>query len=202
MINLLPPDLKESYRYASRNVKLVRWLIAFSLSFIGLIIISVAGIFLLHQTDQTYKSQIVMDQTSLNQQKLPATEAQIQDISNNLKLTVQVLSKEVLFSKLLNQLATIMPNNTILTNLNIVQIQGGVDITAQATNYNTATQVQVNLSAPSNKIFTQADIENIICLSGPAISGPLAAEYPCTVTIRALFAQNNPFLFINEGNSQ
>ncbi|MGH7142483.1 MAG: PilN domain-containing protein [Candidatus Saccharimonadales bacterium] len=201
MINLLPPDVKTSYGYAYRNTRLVRWVIAFSLSFIGLIVISTAGILWIHQTAQTYTSQITTEQNSLNQQKLPATEAQVQDISNNLQLTVKVLSQEVLFSKLLQQLATVMPSNTILTDLNIAQIQGGVDITAQATNYNTATQVQVNLAAPTNKIFTQADIENINCVTGSAISNPLTAQYPCTVTIRALFAPNNPFLFINGSNS-
>ena len=37
MINLLPPELKESYRYAHRNVALVRWVAAFAIGFIGLL---------------------------------------------------------------------------------------------------------------------------------------------------------------------
>jgi hypothetical protein len=91
-----------------------------------------------------------------------------------------------------------MPSSTILSNLNIVQTTGGLDITARATDYQTATQVQVNLSDPNNKIFTKADIVSIVCQ--PAASG-IEAIYPCVVTIRALFAKDNPFLFIHNNST-
>src|ERR1035438_10903649 len=103
MINLLPPELKQSYRYAYRNVSLVRWVIAFGLGFIGLAFISIAGLVYMQQTTQTYATQVSQEQTLLYQQNLSATQKQVQDISGSLKLAVQVLSKEVLFSKLLEQ---------------------------------------------------------------------------------------------------
>jgi hypothetical protein len=84
-----------------------------------------------------------------------------------------------------------MPANANLTGLDINGVQGGLDITANAADYKTATQVQVNLSDPANKIFEKADIVDIKC------DGSANANYPCQVTIRALFAKNNPFLFIN-----
>ncbi len=198
MINLLPPELKQDYRYAYRNVRLIRWVLVFGLSFIGLIVIGVAGIIYIQQSTQTYASQVTEEQNLLNQQKLPATQAQVQNISNSLKLAVQVLSQEVLFSKLLEQLAAVTPSSAILTNLDLNQSQSGVTITAQTANYNAATQLQVNLADPANKIFSNADILSINCLSASEAAGsPTNAQYPCTTIIRALFAANNPFLFIN-----
>ena len=71
----------------------------------------------------------------------------------------------------------------------------GLALTANATSYTTATQVQVNLADPSNKIFAKVDIENITCTQG----GSTDPQYPCTVQLRALFSNNNPFLFIHQG---
>jgi len=196
MINLLPPELKEAYRYAHRNVRLVRWTVACALSLVGLAVISTFGLIYIQQTSRAYDVQISSTKTSLHKQQLGATQAKVKDISSSLKLAVTVLSKELLFSKLLTQLAKITPSRAVLTDLNISQSQSSVDITALATDYNAATQLQANLADPANKLFAKADIVSIAC--GTNITTPL---YPCNVTIRALFVQNNPYLFINDGKA-
>lgn len=199
MINLLPPDLKESYTYAHRNTRLVKWTIAFGGALIGLALISAFGILYIQQTSLSYDSQIASLQQSLKSKKLKETEAQTKEISDNVKLAVNVLSKEVLFSKLIKQLGALMPSNTRLKDLSINQEQSGVDISANAIDYKAATQLQVNLQDPENKIFSKADIVSITCASIDETSSnnPLASRYPCEVTIRAVFAKDNPFLFIN-----
>lgn len=197
MINLLPPELKESYHYAARNVQLVRWTIICTLSFVGLALISTAGLIVIQQTTQSYVSQIATAQKSLDDQKLTQTQAEVSDISSSLKLSVQVLSKEVLFSKLLTQLATITPSNAVLTNLDLNETQTFLNVTAMTTDYNAAAQLQVNMADPANKLFSKADLVSVTC-SGGSNSG----KYPCTATIQALFAKNNPYLFINNGGVQ
>lgn len=197
MINLLPPDVKRSYWYAHRNVGLLRWIIALGIGLAGLAAISTAGLIYIRQQAQGYTGQIAAAEASLKQQNLSATQKQVKDITGSLKLAVQVLSKEVLFSKLLNQLATVTPSNAVLTDLTIAQAQSAVTITATTTDYNAATQLQINLADPANRIFAQADIISIACNATP-VSG-VVPHYPCTVIIRALFASNNPFLFVNDG---
>lgn len=194
MINLLPPALKDDYRYASRNTLLRRWTAALILAIVGLGMIGTFGYVTIQSSTDNLSAQVENLQETLKKQKLTETEAQVTDITNSFKLVVQVLSKEVLFSKLLKQIATVIPSNAILANLAINQTTGGVDIVANAADYTTATQVQVNLSDPNNKIFSRADIVSITCSSNP--SNP---RYPCTVQIRALFATKNQFLFINNG---
>jgi Tfp pilus assembly protein PilN len=192
MINLMPPNVKSGYRYARRNVVLRRWVVLFLVALIGLGAISTYGLLTIHQSSVHYNKEIVATQTVLNKQKYSQTKKQVGDISGSFKLVVQVLSQEVLFSQLLKQIAAAIPPNTYLSGLNISQTKGAIDITASATDYKTATQVQVNLADPQNKIFSRADINNITC--GVNVQDP---KYPCTISIRALFSPNNPFLFIN-----
>lgn len=192
MINLLPPDLKDSYRYGRRNVGLRRWVLLCLAAFVGLGILSTYGLLSLHQQTVNYNKQIADAQTTLQREKYSQVQTQVKDITNSFRLVVQVLSQEVLFSQLLTHIATITPANANLTGLNISGTQGAIDISAISTDYNTATQLQVNLADPANQIFNKADIVSINCSS--STNDP---RYPCSVNIRAQFAKNNPFLFIN-----
>lgn len=191
MINLLPPELKTGYRYARRNVALRKWVALFLVALVGLGGLATYGLLALKQSTVHYNTEIAATEATFQKENSAATQKQVKDISNNFKLVVKVLGQEVLFSELIQQIAATIPDNANLTGLNINQTQGGIDISANATDYKTATQVQVNLSDPKNKIFTKADIVSITCTSGGQ------SAYPCTVNLRALFAPNNPFLFIN-----
>lgn len=193
MINLLPPKVKENYRYARSNLQLRRWIVAFVIVFVGLGMIVTYGLLNIHQSSNDYTTKIAETQALFEQEKFAETQAKVLDISNSFKLVVQVLGQEVLFSQLLKQIAAIIPANANLMSLNINQVQGALDISAIATDYSTATQVQVNLADPANKIFSKADIVSISCGSATALN----PNFPCTVNIRALFATNNPFLLIN-----
>ena len=197
MINLLPPELKKEYRYARHNSRLLHWVIIFAIGLIGAGLLTAGGVYYLHRTTKSYANQVSSTETQLKAQKLTEIQGQVTEISNNLQLVVRVLSKEILFSQLLNQLGIVTPSNTILTNLAISQTQGAIDITAQTTDYAAATQLQANLADPNNKIFTKTDLVSINC----ANTAP-NTQYPCTVTLRALFAANNPFLFISNSTTK
>jgi hypothetical protein len=195
MINLLPPELKTGYVYAKRNVVLRKWVALFLIALVGLGALATYGLLDLKQSTDRYDKQIAVTQDAFKQERSTDIQQQVQDISNNFKLAVKVLSQEILFSQLIKQIGTIIPNNANLTGLTIIQTKGGIDISAEATDYKTATQVQVNLADPKNKIFSKADIVSITCDNDQS-------AYPCKVNIRALFAANNPFLFINNGSSK
>lgn len=193
MINLLPGEITSNYHYARRNVNLRNWVIAFVVACVGLGALTTAGLLSIKQQSNTYTKHIQSSQSTLEDQKFSQTQTQVKTISNNFKLVVQVLSNEVLFSELIKQIAATIPANANLTNLNINKSQNAIDISAIATDYTTATQVQVNLADPANKIFSKADIVSISCTNNAATN----PQYPCTVSLHALFAPNNPFLFIH-----
>ena len=196
MINLLPPDTKRAYYYAQSNEKLARWVFALMIGFIGLGAIGTYGWVTLHRATATNDSKVAFAENQLTQEHQAAISQQVQTISGDFTLVVKVLSQEVLFSKLLTNMAAAMPAGANLTNLTITNTAGGtgLDIKAEATNYTTASQVQVNLADPTNGIFSKADLVSITCKSSP--QNP---QYPCGVDLRAEFAKNNKFLFINQG---
>lgn len=200
MINLLPPDIRSRYHYAHANVVLTRWLIACGVALVGLGLLAGLGLVYTNQTSKSLDGQVATLQSNLERQNLSKTKAETENISSDIKLAVTVLSKEIMFSKLLNQLGKITPSNTNLTDLNISQAEQGIDITAQTKNYETATQLQVNLADPNNKLFQKADIVSITCVSNADSAEMFDANYPCTVVVRALFVKNNPYLFINGGD--
>lgn len=189
MINLLPPAVKRSYRYGRINRHLVHWVTAFAVGIVGASLITAVGYLYLDKTARNYRSQIQTSNQQLAAQNLSTVQKQVKDMSNNLKLAVDVLSKQVLFSELLQQLTTLMPDETALSGLSISQTQGAMDITANAKSYAAAAQIQINLTAPENRLFSKADIVSINC------SG--TTTYPCAITMRALFAGDNQYMFIN-----
>lgn len=191
MINLIPTELKQELMYARRNTLLARWAAIILIALAGAGTVVLGGQIFLQKSINTYSKQLESDRAYLKEQKLDETTKELEDISASVKLVVQVLSREVLFSKLLKQLAKAIPANAALLELNIEKLQGGVEIRAGTLNIKDATQLQLNLQDPANQIFEKADIDNITCSSTPG------AKYPCIVKIRALFSKNNPFLFIN-----
>ncbi len=197
MINLMPPETKNEIMFARRNTKLLRWSSAIVAVIAGIILIVGFGSLYLNKSTRAYTAQLADTQQQLKTQKLDETNKRVQDISSSIKLVTQVLSREVLFSKLVQQIGSAMPANTVLTNLQINKLQGGIDLSAQAVDYQTATQIQVNLQDPANKLFGKADIISIACSNNG--TGTLNSKYPCLVQVRALFNPNNPFLFINGG---
>ncbi len=196
MINLLPTDLKQEYIFARRNTRLRHWAFGLLFGLVGVGLVATGGLLYMQRSIDDYSHRALVASDDLRVQKLDETRKHADDITGSLKLVVQVLSREVLFSKLLTQIASVTPSNTSLTDLSISQTQGSLDITAISTDYQSATQLQVNLADPANKIFSKADIQSITC-SGSS-SDP---KYPCTVSIRALFANNNPYLFINKSST-
>ena len=199
IINLLPPDVKRDIIYARRNTSLRTWAYVILSCSVLVCVVIAAGYLYLQGSINTYSNQVTQSKQSLSEQKLEETQQQIETVSANLKLVIQVLSRAVLFSKLLEQVGSAIPPGAVLTNLSISnKVQGGIDLTFSATDYQTATQVQLNLSDANNKTFEKADIVSIQCGQDSSTTEPsaTASQYPCTVQIRALFAKNNSFSFI------
>ncbi len=198
----MPPEIKKSYYYAEKNDKLIKLVLLLIIGLLGIGIIGTYGWVSLHRSINSQKQNVAYLKTNLQKNNLVATENQVTTISNDFSLVVKVLSQEVVFSKLLTQMAGALPSGVNLTNLTINNTTSGsgLDITAEALNYNLATQVQVNLADPVNGIFSKVDIVNISCNS--QTSSGTVATYPCIVNLRAEFAKNNQFLFINQGTSK
>lgn len=190
MINLLPPAYRTDLVYARRNTQLLRWTIAACVSLLATLAILTGGYVLIQQNVKSESSKAEVAKAELQTLKLDETQKQVQEISNNTKLVTQVLSREILFSKLLKQIGSVLPANTSLQEFQVDKLQGGLSLRAGATDVQAATQLQANLQDPKNNVFEKVDLESISCSKQVA-----EAAYPCTVNIRVLFLKNNPYSY-------
>lgn len=189
MINLLPFERRNEVSFARKNFWLLKLCGIFTVVIGGVGILTALGILYLKSSERSYQNQITNTSQSLRNQRLDTVQKQAEEISGNIKLATDVLSRQVLFSKLLQQIGAAMPSNTSLSDLKITKGEKGISLTASAIDYDAATQVQVNLADPKNKIFSKADIVSINCDKS-------GSKYPCTIMVRALFGDDASYLFI------
>jgi Tfp pilus assembly protein PilN len=201
MINLLPGDYKDNIACARRNRTLLNWTVALVLALALMGTIIAGGYLFMRHSISQQSEQSASAKQQLKDDQLDETKAKIDEISSNTKLVLQVLSREVLFSKLLKQLGASLPPGTTLQSINIDKVQGGITLKALARDIQSATQIQINLADPNNRIFQKADIESIIC--GPKTQSSTQTDttasqlFPCSVQLRALFAKDNPYVYIS-----
>jgi hypothetical protein len=199
MINLMPPQAKTAIIYARRNLRLLHWTIGSICIIIAMGATVVVGGFYIDGTKHSLTNSIEQTKSTIQAQKLDQVQAQAQALSSGLKLVVQILSKEVLFSKLLKQLGTLMPAGATLGNVQLSNtVNGALDLTANAIDYKSATQLQVNLEDPKNNLFDKVDTTSLSCSDTSQSSGSSTVDsrYKCQITIRALFKKDASVTFL------
>jgi hypothetical protein len=210
MINLMPPSAKDDIIYARRNRTIFRWC-AIGLTTIAAmgVVVVFGGIYIDH-SKSNLKTSIDSTQASISSQKLDQVQKQANNLSSGVKLIVQILSKEVQFSKLLQQIGTMMPDGAILGDIQLSnEVSGALDLNANALDLKTATQVQVNLQDPKNPLFDKVDTINVNCSDKSTLAqsssssdstGSSASNtdtpYLCQITLRALFKPNAAVTFL------
>jgi len=191
MINLLPSEYGSSLRYSHLNATLRRWLVAATVACGGLVLILSVGWVYITQQNKNLAKNIDSVNQQLQAEDLAGTQKKAQAITNNIKIINQVLSREIRFSGLITQIGSVMPPGAVLSGLTLAKVDGGLDLSASARDYTSATQIAVNLSDPKNKIFDKVDIVNVNC---SATSG---SAYPCSASFRALFSKSTQSQFLN-----
>jgi Tfp pilus assembly protein PilN len=191
MINLLPHDYKLKLRYGRLNLRLARWLVVGLAMIAGLVLILGAGWLYMNKQISDLDSSIASTQQQLDSQHLEQVKKQADEISQNVKVINQVLHKEIRFSSLIDEIGKVMPSGTILNSLTLSdKVSGSVDLNVNAESSTAAAQMAINISDPKNKLFAKADIINVNCTSQ-------GKDYPCTVSLRALFDPKTAERFIN-----
>jgi Tfp pilus assembly protein PilN len=192
MLNLMPPESKSAIIYARRNTRLIHWTIGSVFIIIAMAATVLLGGVYIDNSKHNLSTSIEQTKSTISTQKLDKVQAEAQSLSGGVKLIVQVLSKEIQFSKLLQQLGGLMPAGATLGNLSLSnKVNGALDLTANAIDYQSATQVQVNLQDPKNNLFDKVDTISVSCSDGSgSTSGTVDSRYKCQILVRALFKAN------------
>lgn len=198
MINLMPTDAKSAVQYARYNLHMLHWTIGCLLIIVAMGATVVLGGFYIDSAKTNLSTSITDTKDTISTQKLDKVQAQAEDLSAGVKLILQVLSKEVLFSKLLQQIGGIMPPGATLGDISLTNnVTGALNLTANAVDYRSATQVQLNLQDSKNNLFDKVDTTNISCSdAAQASTSTISSKYKCQILIRALFKSTAAVTFL------
>lgn len=198
MINLMSPTHSANLRYRHTNTILRRWLITSTLAIGGLILIVVVGWLYIANQNRDLTNSINLTKTQLQAQNLSEVQKQATTLTGNIKTINQVMSREIHFSDLIQQIGTVMPSGTVLSSLSLGSVNGAIDLSVNSKDYTSAAQLAINLGDPKNNIFQKVDIVNINC------SSTSVNVYPCSGTYKALFGSSakNRFLNVPSGVKQ
>ena len=163
----------------------------------GLLVIFAGGWLYMNQQSNKLAGSIADGQRQLKEQNYEQVKEDAKQISGNVRLINQILSREIDFAALIQEIGTVMPPGTVLNTLTLSKVDGAIDLSVDAKNNANAAQVAVNLSDPKNNIFEKVDIIKINCSTTPE-------PYPCNGTFKALFNKKVPsrFLIVQEGTKQ
>jgi len=193
MINLLPPLHADTIRYGRRNMKLRRWIFAAVLANIGLILILASGWIYLNQQTMNLKHEVDINNQQLQSQNVDGVRKDAEEITGDIKVINQILSREIRFSDLISDIGTVMPKGTVLSSLTLTKANGTIDLSTKAINYKSAAQIAVNLNDPNNQLFDKVDIVNVNCGGLNEIGG----QYHCSATFKALFSKEAQTKYLN-----
>lgn len=197
MINLMPPDQKKSIKYSRLNERLLKWTLGCLIIIASMAAVVVIGSVYIDRTKNNLTKSIESTKRTISDQNLDKIGSQAEELSSGIKLIVQVLSKEVLFSKLLQEIGRLMPSGATLGNVQLSNsVSGAVDLTANAVDYQSATQVQLNLQDPSNNLFDKVDTQTVSCSDSSETTTGVDSKYKCQIVIRALFKSDASVTFL------
>jgi Tfp pilus assembly protein PilN len=174
MINLLPPEEKRQLRAARSNTLLVRYniLLLGVVAFMG-IAVAITYVYL-NTAQQNAKQTIAENNTKVGQYTTVKTQAA--QFRQNLTTAKQILNNEVTYSKVVLEIAQLIPDGVVLNTLTLDSQTFGTEttLTAQAKSY--ADTIALKDSFSKSTLFANVHFQSIT-------SSSAQGNYPITVNL-------------------
>ncbi|MEP7204864.1 MAG: PilN domain-containing protein [Candidatus Saccharibacteria bacterium] len=176
MINLLPDDAKVEILAARTNVILVKYIIVLSLGLIFLCSISLVVYFVLLNTKAG--AQATIDFNTSKSASYSSVKTAANDLTSSLATAKTILDKEVDYTKILTNIAQVMPAGVVLDSLSLSPTTFGTPITLQAF----AKSTEAALALKTN--FQQSpQFSNVTIVSMSDTTQGQTSDYPKTVSL-------------------
>lgn len=176
MINLLPHEEKRQLHAARTNTLLFRYtlFLLIAVAFLGV----AEGITYLYLGNSRTAAEQTITQNKAKVSNFAPIEAQAQQFRSNLATAKQILDHEVTYSKVIIEIAKLMPSGAVLENLTLDAATFGTETTlaAQVKDYGHALALKDSFEKSS--LFSNVHFQDI---TANASSG--SAGYPVTVNL-------------------
>lgn len=159
MINLLSPQDKKELRAARLNVLLRRYNLLVLLTLVGVAAVFMSAIIFAYSQTAIARGDIERDQQDSSQYTEVQQEAE--QFENNLTIAKRILADEIIYSKVITDIAGILPSNVRLNNLtlNPDTFDNPSVLDARTTGYDAALNLKTTLE--DSNIFQDVSIANI-----------------------------------------
>ncbi|MGH7196796.1 MAG: PilN domain-containing protein [Candidatus Saccharimonadales bacterium] len=192
MINLLPLETKHQIRAARTNRVLRRYCVLLVLT--GLLLGSVfAGGFWVAAEEKALAESLKAS-SQQSAQEYAQTRKAAEDFAKDLATAKTILASNVSFSKVVLDIAGVVPSGVILNNLTLggsAKPDAPIDISGRAKSYDNA--INLKNSLEESPIFENVSIVNITTNTAEQTPGtkvdPVTQEYPFTLSLKVQFSK-------------
>lgn len=198
MINLLPPQKLANIRIARSNTVLRRYIELMLLSLAVIITAIVVANYFMNVQQANVQKIIDEDQKSLT--KLAPVQKEAAQLSDTVNTIASLLSRDVRFSTLLEQIGGLMPKGAVLTGIQYStdDLTAPLVISAQVEDEQTAAVLLNNINA--SDLFASAEIQSINSVEEDSATSSTATDqvatapvqYKYNATINAFFKPISP----------
>lgn len=180
MINLMPDDAKKEIRAARANVILVRYINILLMSAVFLGFVLWGSYLLLSQIRGSAQQQITANDTQAA--VYSQTKEQVNSLSTGLNEAKTILDQEILYSKVLVNIAQQMPANTIIEKLALDSNSfSGAPLTLKVYAKTSADAVALRDRFQSSAYFSGVSFESVSDTSGGISGYPVSATMTLTL---------------------
>lgn len=186
MVNLLPPETKRQIKAARTNVILYRYCLLILVT--ALLLGGVFGIGFWSDINERNIANQSKAETQTAAEPYAKTKTAAQAFATDLTTARTILGSNTSFSKLVLDIAAIVPQGVVLNNLSLgttAKADTPIDISGRAASYGAAVSLKNSLEA--SPIFEKVNIVNVSQgeTSGANVSD-IAKRYPFTVSLKAV----------------
>lgn len=187
MINLLPPEDKRQLRAARTNVLLIRYNIMLVAAVVFLF--AAVGVTYVYLNNTKNTAQTTINDNQAKVSGYAPVEAEATQFRSNLATAKLILDNQVTYTKIILQIASLMPAGTILQNLNLDSSTFGTSIplTAEAKDYPSA--LSLKDSFQKSPLFSDVHFDSITSSASSTTDNPYPIAVTLDVTIKKTVGQ-------------
>ena len=192
MINLLPSDIKKDIGFARKNKVLWTSIIILWLFLAAVVAIIGFGTFFISQRADNLNRLVDISEQRVKDQNLIEYQKKAEVFSNDLNTAVKLLENQLLFSKIIRTIGSVLPPGVTLGTLDYSVEDEILTLNVQASDQRSISTAFENISNGqeiTKNLFTNADLLKVDCNS---------EEQKCTGVIVVLLNKNSDFYLLNE----
>ncbi len=192
MINLLPSDVKRDIGYARKNKVLWTWIVILWLFLVAVVAIIAFGTFFISQRASNLNRLVAISEQRVKDQSLTDYQKKAEVFSSDLNTAVKLLENQLLFSKIIRTIGSVLPPGVTLGTLDYSVEDEILTLNVEGKDQRAISTAFENISNGqqiSNNLFTKADLLKVDCNSD---------EQKCTGSIVVLLNKNSEFYLLNE----